>query len=528
MSKRDSITSPYVPDLDELKRWLEAKVAALKLVELVTAIIALVTRMRDINVELTKQLASLRRARPRSERLAFLERQLVLQFGSPAEPRAKPAGAPNKEKKSRRGRHPGRARPPAHLERIIVPNPVPPEMRICPQCGTEMTTVGHSSCEILEVIPARVVVIERRDERVACPHDDSIVTAPTPPELIERGKLGPALTVEAVAEKFIEHVPIERQCARFEQLGVPMAPQTLGRSVSAAIDLLSPLAGLVHQQTRGPGLLGTDTSSIPILDRSVNEGIRNGSMACWTNARWVSFVYSASGDAASIKRFLGEDFARTVQCDGASITRFIERAGGKLPGCWSHGRRGFVKAARGGDRLALDALHIIAKLFVVEKESAQAGDTAAQREARRQQYSKPVLEELRAWVDEQRGVIPPRTPLGQALGYVNNQWKRLCIFLENGHVELTNNRRERELRRLVVGRKNWLFTWEDVGGRRTADILTMIATCIAHDVNPRAYLHLAVRLIIEGWPQAKIRELLPDRIVQHYPELSMRRDEDDG
>jgi hypothetical protein len=72
---------------------------------------------------------------------------------------------------------------------------------------------------------------------------------------------------------------------------------------------------------------------------------------------------------------------------------------------------------------------------------------------------------------------------------------------------------------LVVGRKNWLFTWLDVGGERTAAALSIIATCIAHDVNPRAYLHLVTRLLVGGWPQRRLRELLPDRILVAHPEL---------
>ena len=529
MAKRTSITSPYVPDLNELKAWLEQMVASMKLVELVAAVIALVARMRDINLELTKQLASLKRARPRSERLKFLERQLELPLGLTPAPKAKRnEDADEKKKRSRRGRHPGRAPLPAHLERVQMPNPVPPELRICPKCGSEMKTVAHTvGCEILEVIPARVIVVQRVDETVACPHDDAIVKAPTPPEIVERGKLGTNLIVESMANKYIEYSPIERQCTRWEREGVPIAPQTMGASVGTAIDLLAPIASLIHEQTRAPGLLAFDTTGLPVLDPETIEGIRTGAIACWTNARWVSFVYSRSANSQSIKDFLGENWARVVQCDGTNISTFIERAGGNRPGCWGHGRRKFAKAARGGDRLAFDALPIIRKLFEVEHASQLAGDNAEQRKARRLVHSAPVLEELRAWVDEQRAIIPPKTPLGQALGYLHHQWHRLVLFLEDGNIELTNNRRERELRRLVLGRKNWLFTWEDDGGVRTANILTVIATCMAHDVNPRAYLHLVVRLILDGWPQSKIRELLPDRLVQQHPEISIRRDDDD-
>lgn len=529
MAKRAPITSPYAPDVDALRAWLEGMIASMKLAELVVAIVTLVTRMREINTELMKQLAGLRRARPRSETLDRIERQLLLPgVLSPVakEGASTSAEAEPKEKKSRRGRHPGRAAPPTHLPRVPVPNPVPPEMRICPKCGSEMKTVDHSVCEVLEIIPAQIVVIARHDETVACPYDDTIVSAPTPPQIVEKGKLGTTLIVEAIADKYIEHSPIERQCTRFERQGVDVAPQTLGRGVTAGIDLLAPIAKLIHEQTRGPGVLGTDTSAIPILDRKVTDGIRTGSMACWTNANWVSFVYSASGDSESVKRFLGSDFKRKVQCDGTSITSFIERAGGERPGCWSHGRRRFADAARAGDSLALEGLRLVAPLFAIERASSAAGENAEQRRARRQQESVPVLARIRAWVDEHGDVIPPKTPLGKALGYLHRQWKRLVLFVDDGHVELTNNRRERELRRLVLGRRNWLFTWEDAGGERTANILTIIGTCIAHGVNPRAYLHRVVKSILDGWKHSRLRELLPDRIVQQHPELSMNRDGD--
>lgn len=520
MQEPERITSPYAPDLGEVRAFLDRMIRALRFIELVAAILAFVTKVCEINGELSKKLAALQRRRPRSESLERLERQLTLPLGDldgAAAPRRK---KPARETKSRKGQHPGRAALPAHLPRVEVMNQVPPELRICPRCGAEMTTVAHSSCEILSVIPARVVVEVRFDETVACPHDDTIVSAPTPPAIVERGKLSDTLIVEATADKYLDHTPIERQCTRFDQLGVEVAPQTLGRSVAAHIDLLMPLAKLIEEKTRGPGLLGTDASGIPVLDPGTVDGIRTGGMWCWTNACWVSFVYSPSVDADSARRFLGKNLARTVQCDGTNTLSFIERAGGQRPGCWSHGRRRLVDAARGGDQLALEGLRKIAGLFAVERTSRLAGDTADERRLRRQRETKPILDDLRAWIDHHRATIPPKTPLGRALGYLHRQWKRLLLFLDDGNLDATNNRRERELRRLVVGRKNWLFTWLDVGGERTAAMLSIIATCIEHDVNPRAYLHLVTRLIVNGWPQHQLRELLPDQIVVAHPELA--------
>jgi transposase len=516
-----SPTSPIAPDLAQLRAWLEQMVKAMKFVELVVAILAFITRMRDINTELMRQLAHLRRKRPRSETLRRLEKQLLLSFM----PHPKPAE--KKKKKGGGNGSGGRPGAPAHVPRLETENNVPSEMRICPSCGAEMTTVRHSRCEYIDLIPAKVFIAVRLDETVACPNDDTIVSAPTPPAIVERGKLGDTLIVEAVCDKFLEHLPVERQCTRFARAGVVIAPQTLGRSVCAALDLLAPVAKMIVEKTRGPGFLATDATSIPILDPEAQEGIRTAAMWCWTNAKWVSFFYSRSADSDSVKRFLGKDFKRNVQCDGTATLSFIERAGGKRPGCMSHGRRKFVEAALLGDKVALEALHLIAPLFVVERQATEAGDTAEQRLARRQEHSKPIIENIRAWLDEKRPFFPPKTALGKAIGYMSRQWHRLILFLDDGNVELTNNRRERELRRLVQGRKNWLFAREDIGGQRVADILTILATCIAHDVNPRAYLHLVTKLIVRGWPQSKLRDLLPDQLRRAHSELVLLPSEDE-
>jgi transposase len=532
MSEPPTVTSPYAPDVDEVRRWMEKMIKSLRFVELVAAILAVITRMRELNTQLTKRVGDLTRKRPRSEKLRRIENQLSFAILIPVTDNDEetpeerggdaPDGLPEGRGKKRRGRHPGRAALPSHLKRVPEVNAVPQQMRTCTLCGAEMKTVSHAMCEILDVQPATLFVRQRLDERVACPNDSTIVTAPVPPQLIERGKLGTTLIVESLGDKFLEHQPIERQCLRWSRTGVDIAPQTLGRGVAAAIDVLEPVARQIKEQTRGPGLLATDASSIPVLDRDAPEGIRQGTMWCWTNARWVSFVYSPKGDSDSVRRFLGDNLHRSVQCDGTSITTFLERAGGKRPGCWSHGRRGFAEAARTGDQIALDGLRKVAPLFLIERQSALDGDNAEQRLARRAQYSAPVVSEVRAWLDEQRAVVPPKTPLGQALGYLHRQWNRLILFLSDGNIELTNNRVERELRKLVLGRRNWLFTWEDLGGERTATILTIIATCVAYNVNPRAYLHLVTHLIIHGWPHAKLRELLPDRLAVAHPELTVR------
>ncbi|HEY6727022.1 MAG TPA: transposase [Polyangiaceae bacterium] len=255
-------TSPYVPDLDQLREWLEKMLA----------VIGLIGRMRDINLELSKRVAQLTRKRPRSETLERLERQLVLPLaGLAATAPAGTAPPPGDEKKKRQRRGGGgRGTFPAHLRIVEVPNPLPPELRLCPVCGNEMKTFAHSVCASIAVIPAQIVIEHRLDETAACPIDNTIVSAPPPPAIVDRGKLADTLIVEATCDKYLEHQPIERQCLRFERAGVEIAPQTLGRAVTAHLDLLHPVADLIVEQTRAPGYLGTDATGIPVLDPDVS------------------------------------------------------------------------------------------------------------------------------------------------------------------------------------------------------------------------------------------------------------------
>ena len=500
--------------------------AAARFAELITAILTLISRMHKINLDLVKQIAAHRRARPVSEKLRRLERQLSLPLVGLENSMRTPASADAPQKPRRepraKGQNGGRRLPPANWVHKDMHNLVPPEQRKCPDCGDEMKTVGYSESEYFEVIPAQIFVYHRKDERVSCPKHHTIVSAVAPPRIAPGGILGDTLIVEAVADKYLDKLPIERQANRFKHAGVPIAPQTLGRSVAAAIDWVAPIARAIVKETRASELLATDATGLPVLDQDHPLGVRNGTMWCWVgDNRWVSFFYSPIGDSDSVKKFLEEDLCRTVQCDGTNVLSFLERAGGKRPGCWSHARHRLVAAARSGEALALVGLEKIARLFEIERLARMSNDTAEQRFARRREQSAPALDELLSWVNSQRKIVPPKSLMGKALGYLHRQWKRLTLFLEDGRIELTNNRVERELRSLVIGRKNWLFAYGDLGGRRAAQILTIIGSCIAHQVNPRAYLHTVIRLIINGFPNHRLRELLPDRITEAHPELGL-------
>ncbi len=521
-SDLEKITCTYQPDVAGVETWLRKMIDERRFVELIVAVLALLTRLRDLNTNLMRHVAHLTRKRPSSEKLRRLENQTTFDFidqvtagSGKDEPKGK------RKRKPRRGKHPGRRPLPEHLPRIEDPNPVPKALRTCPKCGVPMTLLGHTRCEALDVVPASLIVRVRIDESLRCPTDGTIVSAPPPARIVPRGKLGDTLIVEALADKYLLNVPIERQCSHWARQGVDIPAHTLGRSVSVAIDLLEPIAAGITERMRASDILSMDATSIRLLDPDAPEGRRFGTIWCGIgDGEWVGFTYWANASAEGAEAMVGTSklTGRIIQCDGTPTTNFIERGGGKRPGCWSHARRRFVEAARSGDAWALDGLRLIAKLFIVEKIASRLDEPPSKRRARRQEHSTQALDDLRAWVDHHRGIITPKSPLGKALGYLHRQWDRLVHFLQDGRIELTNNHVERALRPLVQGLKSWLFAYDDIGAKRTTIILTVVGTCVAKRINPRAYLHKVLALLVQS---ADVSELLPDELAERFPELRM-------
>ncbi len=131
-------------------------------------------------------------------------------------------------------------------------------------------------------------------------------------------------------------------------------------------------------------------------------------------------------------------------------------------------------------------LTLVRELYAVE-DAAKALDDAARRELRQAQ-SVPILAHIKAWLDAEQKIVLPRSPMGQAIGYALNQWNALCVYATEGFLAIDNNAAERAMKRVAIGRKNWLFAGNDRAGETTALLYTLIAGAERHGVDPQRYL----------------------------------------
>jgi hypothetical protein len=189
------------------------------------------------------------------------------------------------------------------------------------------------------------------------------------------------------------------------------------------------------------------------------------------------------------------------QCDGERLFETLWRRLGftlVLVHCWMHARRYFERAMKAKDLRASVAMNLIAQIYEVERRATAAGVSPEERARRRQAETWPLLERLRAWVLQVAGQVPPSTPLGKALGYVQRRWLSLTVFVLDGRIPLDNGEVERWIRRIAVGRNNWLFTGSDEGARRLCLVASLCATCRKLGLDPWAYLRDALLAASSG------------------------------
>lgn len=414
---------------------------------------------------------------------------------------------------------------PAHLSREEVVYDLKDEEKSCRRCGSCLSQIGVEEREQLETVSIQFVVKKHKRLKYACKCcGESVSVAKVPPQAIEKCSAGPNLLAQVLVDKYGDHLPLYRQEQRFKRHDIHINRTTLWNWVYLSSLSLAPLVEAMKEDLLVVGHIYADETTMPTLREPILE---NKGKKAKTNYMWT-YNGLSKGDKKPIILYdftegrdgnYPEDFLKTfsgyVQVDAYSGYNGLFAGNGNHParctcvGCWSHVRRKFYDALKANPKsIGRQVLRMIAKLYKVEKECKEKGLSEDQIKAKREKESKPVLQEIHGWLVKHQPQVVPKSLLGQAISYALSNWQSLTVYIGDGRLEIDNNRSERCIKGIVLGRKNYMFMGSVRGGKAAAIIYSLIETAKQNDVDPVAYLaDVLARIPIH--PNKRIHELLP-------------------
>ncbi len=406
--------------------------------------------------------------------------------------------APEKETISYTRNKPKRKPLPKDLPREVIVHDIPESEKVCDCCQGELHKVGEDKSEQLKFIPAQVKVIEHRRPKYSCRACEKnetsvqIKIAPVPVSPIPKSIATPSLLSQIVTSKYQFSLPLYRQEALFKQHGIELNRKTMSEWMIKCATLFKPIIERLHEHLLQQPVIQADETPLKVLkeDKSTCymwpycSGTDSPDETGMKNIVLYDYQNSRSGRCA-VNYLQGFDSA--LQVDGY---QGYEQTKAQLSGCWAHARRKFTDAqkAQGNNKVgkAQWAINHIQKLYRVEK--MIKGKTAEEKVALRQEQTLPLLEQFRAWLEKSSLQVPPKSAVGNAIAYNLNQWQKLVRYVDNGYLNIDNNRAERAIKPFVIGRKNWLFANTAGGADASATLYSLIETAKANGLTPFNYL----------------------------------------
>jgi transposase len=490
--------------------------------QLIRELLETLRQQTVLNEHLQHQLEKLLRRLygPRTEKLdpnqlllfahEILEATGVDPAAAPSAADAKTTESVDQAEPTKKNGH-GRKPLPKSLERRRKVHDVLPEQLPCPDCGVIRTGIGEEVREQIEFVPASLIVIEHVRPKYACKIcQANVIIAERLPEPIEKGLPGPGLLAHVIVSKYADHLPLYRQEGIFRRHGVELSRQTMCDWMAVSAELLEPIVAEMHREILKSRVIQTDDTTVPVLDRSLGK-TRTGRLWDYLGDRdhpHVVYDYTPDHSREGPLRML-DGYEGYLQADACSVYDKVYAARKIIEvGCWAHARRKFHESKSSDAVRAHVAMAMIQRLYKVEKYTKDQDDAA--REALRQERSKPILNEIHAWLLQEKGRVLPKSPIGEAIGYALNHWQALERYTEAGWLSIDNNASERGMKPVALGRKNWLFAGSDAGGKTAATLMSLCMTCKNVGVDAFAYLRDVLERI-STHPARRIRELLPDQ-----------------
>lgn len=459
-----------------------------RLAQLVTEVASL--RGQDGAEQLALELAKVQ------EQLANLQRQT---FAESSEKRSSPRDATPKETAPKTGHGP-RPQPNLPIQEVLCQ--LASEDRECPSCGNELHEMPGitEDSEQITVVHRHFVLQQIKRQKYRCKCQIGVHTAPGPTKNIPGGRYSLEFAVEVANAKYCDHAPLERQRRIMAREGLIVDTQTLWDQLEALARHLKPSYDGLRQYVLGADVIAADETWWRLMNEDSSKRWWAWGIATH-DAVWYGIDPSRS--AAAAKTMLG-DYDGIVMCDGYAAYDTIA-AGNKairLVHCWAHARRKFIEAEQAYPVQAKVALDMIGELFAVERELVDPepldGDEKQRaidaRLAIRAMRSRPILARLRNWGLGQLAI--PRSSIRKAIEYMLRYWPGLTAFVDEPLVPLDNNRIERALRGMVIGRKNHYGSKSRRGTEVAALFYSLVESCKLRGVDPREYLLRAADISI--------------------------------
>ena len=413
----------------------------------------------------------------------------------------------------RKKRDYGRRILPDDLPRERIVHDLPDDQKSCGDCNGPLHKVSEEVSEQLESVPAKLYVKQHVRIKYGCRCcEDKIITAPMPAQPIDKGLAGPGLLAEVLVNKYADHLPLYRQSERFKRHKIEIPRSTLCDWVATCAQLLKPITDVMTEDVLKSPKIHTDDVPVPVQAKGHGQ-TKKGRFWVYIGCGGSSppaavYDYTPSRSQQGPVQFL-RGYQGYLQADAYPGYDVLFKTGKIIEvGCMAHARRKFYDVAQGNKNSgsAYQALSYIQKLYRIESDARELN--AEERRLLRLEKSKPLLNEFKTWLDKQSLRVLPKSPVGGAIHYALNQWQALISYLDEGMLDIDNNRAERAIKPIVIGRKNYMFVGSDAGGENAAGVYSLIQTCKENKVNPYEYL----RDVLTRLPTHKmnrIRELLP-------------------
>ncbi len=319
-----------------------------------------------------------------------------------------------------------------------------------------------------------------------------IVTAPASQKIMPGAKYSIELAVDVVASKYIYHLPLERIRRQMEAASLTVATNTLYSLCFFVHCYLEGLAKKIQQEIIGCGLaLHLDETRWPINNKKQSDGY----MWVMSNSAGSYYQFEPTRSGKIAKELIGS-YQGPIVADGFSGYK-SEFKGMKqiiLAFCWAHARRKFVDIEKNYPREVNEILDLMEELFHIERMAENFNDLKVKRETQ----SKIIIDKIKAWALENKLKARGESELLKAINYLMNHWDGLIKFLDDVKIPLTNNEVERTIRHSVMGRKNFYGSRSINGADVTSTLYTVVESCKKVELEPRAYILMAVKKKIAG------------------------------